>query len=57
MHQISRPNIILKIKIKIKYLIDTIVGVHQAPEQINLSKCQRQVINRKVNSKYLPRTV
>ena len=37
MHQISRPNIILKIKIKIKikYLIDTIVGVHQAPEQIN----------------------
>ena len=37
MHQISRPNIILKIKIKIKikYLIDTIVRVHQAPEQIN----------------------
>ena len=35
MHQISRPNIILKIKIKIIYLIDTIVGVHQVPEQIN----------------------
>ena len=38
---VSRPNIIQKIKIKIKYLIDTIVGVHQVPEQINLSKCQR----------------
>ena len=50
MHHISRPKIILKIKIKIKYLIDAIVGVHQAPKQIEVSKCLRLVINRKVNT-------